>query len=70
MSKFRIVYQNGDVVNIKTDDHIDDAVIVSHVNRLRAKKTPKVCQIFSFDDGVQGFVPIKKDSVTISLTCL
>ncbi len=70
MNKFRIIYQNGDVVNLKTDDHIDDAVIVSHVNRLRAKKTPKVCQIFAFDDKANGYVPIKKDSVTISLACL
>lgn len=68
MNKFRFVFTNGDVVNTTTDNHIDDAVIRAYVSRLNAKKPAKFCQIFAYDEREKQFVPVKKDSVVISLT--
>ena len=67
MNQYRFIFQNGDVITRKTDLHIDDAIIREYVLRLNAKKTPKFCQIFSYDDREKAFLPVKKESVLISL---
>lgn len=67
MNKYRFIFQNGDIITRVTTLDVDDAIIKEYSSRLNQKKTPKMLQIFSWDESKKEFVAIKKESVTITL---